>query len=184
MSKPICPSCFEPLGDSGHCIHGQRYLGTLQYVRSQGILVTNHDVASLNWQGADAQSNGYDRYIRISSEAYKLYGWDVMTSILIHELGHCALFSEGVAEGCPGVETLEVEKLANRRGLDMVPPDLVPEAYQQHREFFLRSHQEKDWTEEKCRSEWRLFQEKLLSSDQANSNDTTVSRARAARAAG
>jgi len=98
----------------------------------------------------------------MSSVAYKIYGWDVMTSVLIHELGHCVLFDQGVGEGSTWEENLEIEKMANQRGVEIIPSYLIPEDCERHREFFLKSYLEKDWTEEKCRSAWLAFQETLV----------------------
>jgi hypothetical protein len=132
-------------------------------VISRGIRVTYHDYEWWAWKGADSLKHGLDRYVRISSVAYKIYGWDVMSSILIHEFGHCLLFEEGVGEGSSPEEDLEIEKEANQRGLALVPSHLIPENYHRHREFFLNSYLEKDWTEEKCRSAWQAFQQTLSS---------------------
>jgi hypothetical protein len=156
-----CPSCFEPLHSPNRCDHRQRYLDVAAYVTSQGIRISNHDYEWWAWKAADSQKDGHDRYIRISSVAYEIYGWDVMTSILIHEFGHCALFNEGIGAGSSSEENLEIEKKANRRGAESVPAHLVPEDYQRHREFFLNSYLEEDWTEEKCRSAWQAFQQTL-----------------------
>ncbi|HEY3443600.1 MAG TPA: hypothetical protein VGK29_22775 [Paludibaculum sp.] len=111
-----------------------------------------------DWKAARSHKYGHDKIIEISSLAYRIYGWDVMTSVLIHEFGHCDLFNEGVCEGGSSDESLKVEDLANRRGWDLMPSHLVPEDYARHREFFLQSYLEGDWTKEKCLSKWREYQ--------------------------
>lgn len=81
-----------------------------------------------------------------------------MTSIAIHELGHCYLFEEGLGETESPQANRELEIMAITRGRDEMPPHLVPDHYDLHREFFLGSYLEEGWTEEKCRFEWRRFQ--------------------------
>jgi hypothetical protein len=153
-----CPSCFVPLYGENPCIHRQRYLATLEYVISQGIVIEQPDREDFAWKPADSFLDGSTRYIRISSVGYKHYGWNVMTSILIHEFGHCALFSEGIGEGASWEENLELERRANQRGMDITPPHLIPEEYQWHRSFFLKSYSARGWNEETCLAEWRAYQ--------------------------
>jgi hypothetical protein len=86
------------------------------------------------------------------------YGWDVMTSILIHEFGHCALFKQGIGQGSSWEASLEIEHMANQRGQSITPPHLVPERYQWHRDFFLRSYLAKGWNQETCLEEWKNYQ--------------------------
>jgi len=131
-------------------------------VISQGIRVYSVDYEWWAWRAGRSQKYGHDRVIEISSVAYLLYGWDVMTSVLIHEFGHCDLFNEGIAEGSSSEESLTIEKMANQRGAEITPPHLLPEQYHQHRQFFLRSYQENDWTEEKCRAEWAVLNAKVM----------------------
>ena len=103
------------------------------------------------------------RYIRISSIGYIHYGWDVMTSVLIHEFGHCDLFLEGIAERPEDSwdDRLRLEEQANARGIKVTPQHLMPADYEKHREFFLRSYREHGWTAEKIASEWAAYQEAL-----------------------
>jgi len=62
--------------------------------------------------------------------------------------------NEGIGEGSSPAENVDIEKKANARGLEIMPPDLVPEGYGEHRAFFLRSYLENDWSREKCIEEW------------------------------
>lgn len=136
-----CPSCFEPLYAPNPCLHRQRYLKALECVNSKAITVEQPDRADFAWKPADSFAELPQRYIRISSIAYRHYGWDVMTSVLIHEYAHCDLFLEGIAEG-PGMswdEKLELEQLTNSRALEITPNHLIPTEFLKHREFFLRS---------------------------------------------
>ena len=153
-----CSSCFEPLYAPDACAHRRRYLAALEFVISQGVKVYPVDYEWWAWHAARSQKYGYDRMIEISSVAYKIYGWDVMTSVLIHEFGHCDLFNEGIAEGSSPEENFQIEQKANQRGIELVPPHLLPENYRRHREFFLKSYSEQDWTEEQCPSAWKAFQ--------------------------
>ena len=50
-----------------------------------------------------------DRYIEISSVGFTLYGWDVMTSVLIHDFGHYDLFNQGISEGSTRDEAVKIE---------------------------------------------------------------------------
>ncbi len=146
--------CFEPLDAPDRCPHRQRYLDAEEYIKSRGIRITRPDYPWWVWKAGRSQKYGHDRYIEISSVAYKIYGWDVMTSVLIHEFGHCDLFNEGIGEGSSPEEKLANEKMANQRGLDIMPPRLVPEHYAEHREFSLKSYLDNDWSEQKCLEEW------------------------------
>lgn len=147
-----CRSCFEPLHEANPCAHRSHYLETESYVISQGIRVEHPTREDFAWKAGDSFKDGHTRYIRISAFAYQLYGWDVMTSVLIHEFGHCELFNEGIEGGPP-----EVEKLADRRGFERIPSALLPEEFWRHREFFFKSYVVGGWTEEQACSEWREF---------------------------
>jgi hypothetical protein len=152
-----CRSCFEPLYAPDRCGHRQRYLDALGYVTSKGIKINQPDYEWWAWKAARSGKTGFDRYIEISSVGFTLYGWDVMTSVLIHEFGHCDLFNEGISEGSTWDEAVQIEITANQRGLELMPSHLVPEDYMRHREFFLKAYLDEGWTEAKCRSEWDLY---------------------------
>jgi hypothetical protein len=154
-----CASCFALLYDENPCVHRKRYLATLEYVISQGIVVEQPDRDDFAWKPADSFLYEQTRYIRISSVGYKHYGWDVMNSVLIHEFGHCVLFAEGIGEGTSWEDNLEIEKMANQRGLSVTPQHLVPERYQWHRDFFLKSYSGRGWNEETCLAEWGAYQQ-------------------------
>jgi len=166
MPNNSCPSCFLPLYGPDPCIHRKRYLAALEFVISKGIKVYPVDYEWWAWKAARSQKYGFDRIIEISSVAYKIYGWDVMTSVLIHEFGHCDLFNEGIAEGSSMEENLKAEEKANQRGMELMPPHLLPENYRRHREFFLQSYSGQDWTEEKCLSAWSAFRATLFDEHQ------------------
>jgi hypothetical protein len=93
----------------------------------------------------------------MSSVGYRLYGWEVMTSVLIHEFGHCDQFNEGKSEPAEWDAKVAFEIEANERGIATMPPDLVPENYRKHREFFLKTYLNHGWTPEKIISEWQVF---------------------------
>src|SRR5580658_3525645 len=142
MPSGKCPSCFVPLYAENRCVHRERYLDMLAFVISRGITVEQPNREDFAWKPADSFRHGFDTYIRISSLGYRYYAWDVMTSVLIHEFGHCDLFSQGIAERPESSweEKQAIEQAANRRGLEMTPPHLVPEQYHRHREFFLQAY--------------------------------------------
>jgi hypothetical protein len=160
---PKCLSCFEPVYADGRCIHRQRYLDLLEYVISRGIIVEQPDREDFSWKPADSFAIGFERYIRISSIGYRQYGWDVMTSVLVHEFGHCDLFTEGIAENpsASWEEKLQLELAANERGLRITPVHLVSADYKKHREFFLRAYLDHGWCKEECLNQWAAFQEAL-----------------------
>ena len=69
--------------------------------------------------------------------AFEIYGWEMVTSVLIHEFGHCKLYeAERICEG-----TIEAERKANEYGRRYMPPALVPVLYQEYRNFFLQSYE-------------------------------------------
>jgi hypothetical protein len=154
----ITSCCLGPLYAPDRCLHRQRFLDAEEYVISKGIRISHPDHEFFAWKAGRSGKYGHDRYIELSSAAYKIFGWDVMASVLTHEFGHCDLFLEGIGEGSTDEENLEIEKKANQRGLDIMPASLVPGDYQDHRAFFLRSYmdilQGIIWTERKCLEEW------------------------------
>jgi hypothetical protein len=142
---------------SSWCPHHDGSVGTgHQLVRDALGVGDGEDIA---WKPADSFLYGHTRYIRISSEGYKYYGWDVMTSVLIHEFGHCALFAEGIGQGSSWEANQEIEKMANQRGLSITPAHLIPEHYQWHRDFFLKSYLAKGWNQEMGLEEWKTYQD-------------------------
>src|SRR5579863_8191706 len=156
-----CPPCFEPMGRPPECIHQSRYMELEHFVVTRSITIEHPDYDWFSHKPADAFTFNYNRFIRISSVGYKHYGWDVMASCLIHELGHCDLFLEGIGEPEDKQEKIKVEQMANERGLAITPPLLVPDDYLKHREFFLRSYSDGEWSREKVLSEWRVFKQHL-----------------------
>jgi len=138
-------------------------LDLLESVISKGIRVELIDRPDFAWKGGDSFAEIPNRYIRISTLGYQHYGWEVMTSVLVHEFGHCDLFLEGISE-TPGMsyeDKIRLEVLTNERGEKITPPHLIPADYHAHREFFLRAYCEHGWTEEKTLTEWASFQDAL-----------------------
>jgi hypothetical protein len=158
-----CRSCFTALHDPDRCGHKDRYRDLESFVVTRSITIEHPDREDFAHKPSDAFTLNYNRYIRMSSIGYRIYGWDVMTSCLVHELGHCELFLEGIGEPKEWDKKIEVENLANEKGASVTPPSLVPENYWRHRRFFLRPYLERGWTREKVLSEWKLAKD-LLSS--------------------
>jgi hypothetical protein len=107
-----------------------------------------------SWRAGRQVFYGDHYEIHIWPFAYRLYGWDMMTSVLIHEFGHVELLkTEGLSQG------LEAEKKANEYGERIVPSELIPPQYLEYRKFFLRSYETSgNWTQEQCLDElksWR-----------------------------
>jgi hypothetical protein len=89
--------------------------------------------------------------IRLWPRAFELYGWDVMTSVLIHEFGHIKLWA---AEQIYKNE--EGERKANRYGFCGMKAELVPKNYWLYREFFILSTLTPgNWTESQCREQYQ-----------------------------
>jgi hypothetical protein len=152
---PNCAACFDAESD---CIHRQRYRLVEALITKQGVFVGYAPESHPDsWHGGRHVFYGDHHEIHIWPNAYKIYGWDMMTAVLIHEYGHCKLMD---AEGqCEGVEA---ERKANEYGRNGVPPELVPPLYDEYRSFFLRSYETPgNWTEGQCVLElanWRAEQ--------------------------
>jgi hypothetical protein len=132
-----------------------RYLEAEAYIKSRGVHIAyvHHPDA---WRaGRSSVYKGVSEIV-IWADAYRIYGWDIMTSVLIHEFGHCELHR---VEGLDGGD-IEAERKANEYGQKSVPAHLVPPSYLKHREFFLQSYETPgSWTEEICVrrfEEWQI----------------------------
>jgi hypothetical protein len=115
----------------------ERYLRAVEYVESQGISVGSRaqDVArDESWKVGRA----YPGYASIDMwlNAYEIYGWDMVTSVLIHEFGHCKLYqTERIWEG------VEAERKADEYGFHYMPGYLIPPLYKEHCDFFFQSNE-------------------------------------------
>jgi hypothetical protein len=159
FTLPGCAECLE-LGST--CIHRKRYRQAETFIKSNGVNVVDISAREprLAWKGSylnyiPGVLQSPDTYeIRICYSACQKYGWDMLTSVLIHEFGHAEAQKAGVK--CEGEEA---ERKANELGCEKMPADLVPELYWPYREFFLRSYQTPgNWTEERFWDElaqWR-----------------------------
>ena len=147
--------CCRALDAPETCVHKERYLQVEEYVKRQGIPV----IYPYSPEGANDRSWLVGTVcvsppsIGIWQTAYEIYGWDMVTSTLIHEFGHCKLFeAERILEG------IEAERKANEYGRNHIPPDLVPVLYEEHRKFFLKSYETPgNWTREQCLEAFRLW---------------------------
>lgn len=148
-TKTECLSCYTPAHTADRCLHKDRYRELESHLVTRDVLIEHPDREDFAHKPADAFTYGPNRYIRISSLGYRIYGWDVMTSVLIHEFGHCELFLEGIGEPEEWDDKIQIERLANARGAAATPPSLLPEAYWLHREFFLRPYLDHGWSKEK-----------------------------------
>ena len=101
--------------------------------------------------------------IRIYSSSCTHWGWDMLTSILIHEFGHALMKIDNVA--CEGGEA--EEHAANRLGFDNTPNELIPVQYWQHREFCMRSYSNAGYSEHQLVSELKGRQVPLESTAQS-----------------
>ena len=118
------------------CEHKTRYLEVEAYVKDQGVPVAYAPAGASDDSWRVGRSSPNPPCIVIWPTAFEIYGWEIVTSVLIHEYGHCKLYeAEGIWEG------IEAERNANDYGSRQVPPNLVPARYGEHRRFFLRSYE-------------------------------------------
>jgi hypothetical protein len=155
-----CPACYQELADPVDCVHRKRYGQAEAYVKERVLVVSGGSEAEAWFGGCFQPYEGIFEskdlgQIYISSDAYKIYGWDMMTSILIHEFGHHELFrAEGRLKG------IVAEHKANEYGYNNSEPQFIPPLYWDHRRFFLRSYERpgelqtgEEWNE--AAKEWR-----------------------------
>ena len=172
--------CCRPKGHGNEaCQHEKGYLQTEGYVERQ--VVSGHRVKviapsgdaqrkKLSWQvgetrlcltGPWPKPAGQPHEIVICrTAAVELYGWDMVTSVLIHEFGHCKLYE---ATGKRDDHTVKTEKAANEMGRDSIRKAcLFPERYDLYRAFFLMAYETPgNWTEPMCRAALAEWAERL-----------------------
>lgn len=162
---------MEPSREASLCEHQERHNRVRDYIEADDIVMVDR---GRGFEGYDYEvarvgrgSQATDRCgITHFSEAHKVYGSEVVASCLIHELGHCQQFRQGKNRPAGRQENIEYEEEANRLGreviLQVLPPDVLPADYEQHRAFFLRSYSDSEqWTREKTLSEWAVFRNTL-----------------------
>jgi hypothetical protein len=165
MAFAKCERCFKPLTDPNPCVHRQRYVDLEAHVCSKGITVRLCDDEHFAWKPSGLMWDNHNcrppkNIILISSVGHAIYGWDVITSCLIHEWGHHdQLTQDAKTEPTDWDEKIKYEIDANGRGRNLAPSHLVPEDYAEHRDFFLRSYVEHGWNKERLLSEWKKYQE-------------------------
>jgi len=164
---------FEP------CEHEKRYRRTQDYVARQ--VVSGWPVSiiapsgsqqreKLSWQVAQTNlrvspawpkpSGGPHEIVICRNAAVELYGWEMVTSSLIHEFGHCKLYED---TGKPDDHKVETEEAANRMGRkSMLELGLIPDRYDEHRAFFRQSYEvDGNWTETQCRAALAEWEERF-----------------------
>src|ERR1035438_1884638 len=142
-----CPACFERFGEP--CRHRHRYNDAQAYIAKQGV-ATVVDGCQFEsgpagwWKGGEMV---YTPGILKSPDAYQIWmysssckhwGWDMLTSILIHEFGHTLAYLQKV--NCQ--DTVGQEHQANHYGYDNMPAELIPEQYWPYRRFCLMTYTE------------------------------------------
>jgi hypothetical protein len=137
MALLINNLCCRALDDSETCEHKTRYLEAESYVRSQGVRVGYAPDGAKDDSWRVGRSNPDPPGIVIWTTAFEIYGWEIVTSVLIHEYGHCKLYeAERICD-----DSIEAERKANDYGSRYMPPNLVPTRYEEHRRFFLQSYE-------------------------------------------
>jgi hypothetical protein len=103
FTLPDCPACFDLAADA--CPHRQAFKKVEKYIKEKGAdqQVTVVDGCKYEPEPDGWWKGGYlnivpgvlgsqDRYeIRVYSTSCRHWGWDMLTSILIHEFGHALL---------------------------------------------------------------------------------------------
>jgi hypothetical protein len=147
---PECPTCTDI---ASPCLHRQQYQALEKHIQGLNLFIDIIDVSEQEparyWLGG--KTHDY-KVIWMWLSACRLYGWAMLSSVLIHEYGHYLLWE---AEHLDGRHGVEAEHKANRYGHDGVPRDLTPELYWRYREFFLLSHTTPGhWDESRCLQEY------------------------------
>jgi hypothetical protein len=104
-----CAACYQTLSDPCGCVHQERYRRAEAYIKER-VAVCYGGSEALAWKGAYASiTPGILPAICVWSDAYLIYGWDMMTSILIHECGHYeAVQVEGGLSGIEGEHKVRI----------------------------------------------------------------------------
>jgi hypothetical protein len=138
MPLVIDNTCCRALVYESACEHKKGYLETEAYVKSEGIIVGYApDVVSGDAWKVGRSHPGKQPSITIWPTAYQIFGWEIVTSVLIHEYGHCKLYE---VERCCD-DTIDCERKANEYGRRFLPRRLIPPDYDEHRRFFLQSYE-------------------------------------------
>ena len=150
MALLIDNLCCRALDDSETCEHKTRYLEAEAYVKTQGVFVgyAPDGAKDDSWRVGRSNPNSNPPSISIWPTAFEIFGWEIVTSVLIHEYGHRKLYeAEGICDG-----SIEAERKANEYGSRHMPSNLVPTRYEEHRRFFLQSYEipESLSTRDKC----------------------------------
>jgi predicted SprT family Zn-dependent metalloprotease len=108
-------------------------LQVVAYIESQGIQV-GYARDEKSRRAGQAYPGRWS--IDMWPTAYEIYGWDMMTSVLIHEFGHHKLYdAERIFEG------IEAERKADEYGYRHMPIHLIPPRYEEHCAFFFQSNE-------------------------------------------
>jgi hypothetical protein len=160
---PNCSSCTDI---SSTCIHRQQYQALEKYIKGLNLAIDIIDASELDPEKYWLAGRTPDyKIIWIWHSACHLYGWAVLTCVLIHEFGHLLLFdAEHISEG------EEAERKANEYGVRSVPVELVPEFYWEYREFFLLSYTTLgNWDKQRCLAEYEKWLKRMSTSSAAPS---------------
>jgi len=151
ITVPECASCTDR---SSPCIHRQQYQALEEHIKALNLCIDIIDVSEREPKKYWLAGKTHDyKIIWMWLNACRLYGWAMLTSVLIHEFGHFLLWE---AEHIDGRQGVEAEDKANQYGHDRVPHHLVPELYWQYREFFRLSYTTPgNWDEKRCIEEYK-----------------------------
>jgi hypothetical protein len=143
---PDCPTCTHT---DSQCEHRKQYDLLVEFVKNSGTVSKLTELSEQlspevseerSWKGGEVEV--IRKLIAIYRDSIKLHGWAMLSSILIHEFGHIKLYEkEKIYFG------IVAEVKANQYGKANIPPELIPEFYDQYRLFALESYVDPDgWT--------------------------------------
>ena len=156
---PDCPTCTKI---NSSCIHRAQYDLLEKHMRNSGIQIIDLSAkhpercAESSWKGGEADLS--TKTISIWKGGAQVYGWAMLSSILIHEFGHIKLYeAERLHLG------LEAEVKANYYGRTNLPRTLIPEFYCQYRVFALLAYTALGaWDREQWVEEYERWTEDML----------------------
>jgi hypothetical protein len=164
---PDCPTCTKM---NSSCIHRAQYNLLEEHIRNSGIEIIDcsekhpERCADSSWKGGETDLA--TKTISIWKGGARVFGWAMLSSVLIHEFGHIKLYeAERLHLG------LEAEVKANYYGRTNLPRTLIPEFYCQYRVFSLLAYTALGaWDREQWIEEYERWTEDMLATQKGFAN--------------
>src|SRR5947207_122039 len=118
----VLHACCVALESPQTCAHRELFLKAVEFVRAEGVFVGYAPAGSAADDWLVSRSHPAHESISVFPTAFRLYGWDVLTSVLIHEYGHIKLYQ--AERWCDA--QIETEVRANEYGKRHTPMELLP----------------------------------------------------------